>query len=202
MGYARFSVKIKPNQTKPLVLAEAQCCWKIGLLTIKIVTATRWQLVYGFPADVVNKFIRIGKRTAIESLPPHCQSVVCIFRDQFLQAPYVQDMERIYKGNGQLRFTGMLLSPDCMHWRWKNCPIAWKGQFTGKEEEATIVLKNVATYDLWIWDAFFGMRELHNDINVLGRSTLFADLAKGYTLPINFHIYRHDYTMGYYLADS
>jgi hypothetical protein len=26
-------------------------------------------------------------------------------------------------------FQGMFASIDCMHYQWKNCPIAWQGQF-------------------------------------------------------------------------
>ncbi|XP_073136908.1 uncharacterized protein [Henckelia pumila] len=39
-------------------------------------------------------------------------------------------------------FPEMLGSLDCMHWEWRNCPIAWKGQFTrGDHGIPTIVLE-------------------------------------------------------------
>jgi len=41
-----------------------------------------------------------------------------------------------------------------------------------------------------------------NDINVLDRSSIFAALVEGCTAPINYTINRHEYTMGYYLADE
>ena len=34
----------------------------------------------------------------------------------------------------------MLGSIDCMHWMWKNCSIAWHGQFKGKEKVASLVI--------------------------------------------------------------
>ncbi|XP_010451609.1 PREDICTED: uncharacterized protein LOC104733755 [Camelina sativa] len=43
-----------------------------------------------------------------------------------------------------------------MHWEWKNCPTAWKGQYTRGSGKPTIVLEAVASQDLWIWRAFFG----------------------------------------------
>jgi hypothetical protein len=36
----------------------------------------------------------------------------------------------------------------------------------------------VASQDLWIWHAFFGMPESLNDINVLDRSPIFPALAE------------------------
>ena len=99
-------------------------------------------------------------------------------------------------------FTGMLGSLDCMHWRWKNCPAAWAGQYTGKEGNPTIILEAVVSYDLWFWHAFFGMPGSHNDINVLDSSHLFSDLENGRAPPANFTINGNEYDMGYYLADG
>jgi hypothetical protein len=68
--------------------------------------------------------------------------------------------------------------------------------------EPTIILEAVASQDLWIWHAFFGMPGSLNDINVLDRSPIFAALAEGRTAPVNYTINGHEYTMGYYLADE
>ena len=95
----------------------------------------------------------------------------------------------------------MLGSIDCMHWKWKNCPAAWKGMYSGHIREPTIILEAVASYDLWIWHEFFGMPGSHNDINVLERSFIFTELAQGRAPPVNYTINDNDYTMGYYLAD-
>jgi hypothetical protein len=46
------------------------------------------------------------------------------------------------------------------------------------------------------------MPSSHNDINVLHRSPLFANLAKGIAPEVNYTINGHDYNMGYYLADG
>lgn len=88
-----------------------------------------------------------------------------------------------------------------MHWKWEKCPIAWHGMYTGHCREPTIILEAVASQDLWIWHAFFGMPGSLNDINVLDRSPIFAALAEGCTPPVNYTINGHEYTMGYYLAD-
>ncbi|XP_057760075.1 uncharacterized protein LOC130980406 [Arachis stenosperma] len=54
---------------------------------------------------------------------------------------------------------------------------AWKGMYmSGYRGVATIVLEVVASSDLWIWHAFFGVSGSNNDINVLDRSPVFDDI--------------------------
>jgi hypothetical protein len=84
-----------------------------------------------------------------------------------------------------------------MHWEWKNCPSAWHGQYTRHASEPTIIVEVVASKDLWIWHAFFGLPGSLNDINVLHHSHLFAKLAEGEGLEVNYTINGHNYTMGY-----
>ena len=68
--------------------------------------------------------------------------------------------------------------------------------------EPSLILEAVASYDLWICHAFFGLPGSHNDINVLDRSPIFTDLAEGQTPSANYSIKGHKYTTGYYLADG
>jgi hypothetical protein len=74
--------------------------------------------------------------------------------------------------------------------------------YIGHCHEPTIILEAVASQDLWLWHAFFGMPGSLNNINVLDQSPIFAALAEGHTAPVNYTINRHEYTMGYYLADG
>ncbi|GLT73393.1 hypothetical protein SLA2020_452550 [Shorea laevis] len=73
----------------------------------------------------------------------------------------------------------MLGSIDCMHWKWKNFPNAWKCMYSGHIREPTVILEVMVSYDLWIWHAFFRLLWSHNDINVLERSSVFTNLAEG-----------------------
>ena len=74
--------------------------------------------------------------------------------------------------------------------------------YVGHHKKPTIVLEVVASYDLWIWHAFFGLPGSHNDINVLHRSPVFDDLVSGNTPAISFTVHNREYNMGYYLADD
>ncbi|XP_062103223.1 uncharacterized protein LOC133814250 [Humulus lupulus] len=89
-----------------------------------------------------------------------------------------------------------------MHWKWKNCPTAWGGQYASRSGSPNIILEAVAYYDIWIWHAYFGLPGSNNDINVLEVSHLFANLVAGISPPSNYVIKGNEYNMGYYLADG
>ena len=131
-----------------------------------------------------------------------CGAVISAFEGVYLRAPNTADVARLLEVGASRGFPGMLGSLDCMHWEWRNCPTAWKGMFTGRGKFASIILEAVASYDLWIWHAFFGMPGAHNDINVLHRSPIFARYADGEQPPISFTVNGNTYDMGYYLTDG
>ena len=134
-------------------------------------------LTYGIPADAADEYARIGESTILESLHRFVAAVVDIFEDEYLRYPNEADTTRLLALGEQRSFPGMLGSIDCMHWQWKNCPIQKQGQYKGHVDKPTIILEAVASKDLWIWHAFFGMPGSNNDINVLHRSPLFENFA-------------------------
>jgi hypothetical protein len=138
----------------------------------------------------------------MESLRAFFKAIVEVFGDWYLRAPNEADICRLLLIEEQREFLGMLGSIDCMYWKWKKCPIAWHEMYTSHCREPTIILEAMASQDLWIWHAFFGMPGSLNDINVLDRSPIFAALTEGRTAPVNYTINGHEYTMGYYLADE
>ncbi|XP_070666798.1 uncharacterized protein [Malus domestica] len=93
-------------------------------------------------------------------------------------------------------------SLDCMHWDWKNCPTGWQRGFSGRSRKPTVVLEAVASYDTWIWHAFFGVPGSQNNITIFGRSPLFNNLTKGKAPQLDYYINGREYSMGYYLADG
>ncbi|KAL5554961.1 hypothetical protein UlMin_037197 [Ulmus minor] len=135
-------------------------------------------LAYGIAADATDEYIKIGESTAIQSLKKICRAVVEVFAEQYLRSPNANDVARLLHIGKRRGFPGMLGSLDCMHWKWKNCPTAWAGQYAGRSGSPTIILEAVADYDLWIWHAYFGLPFSNNDINVLEASHLFANLAE------------------------
>ena len=55
-------------------------------------------------------------------------------------------------------------------------------------DKPTIVLEAVASYDLWIWHAFFGAPGTMNDLNILDRSPIFDDIINGIAPEVNFYV--------------
>ncbi|BAC57632.1 ribosomal protein-like [Oryza sativa Japonica Group] len=77
------------------------------------------------------------------------------------------------------------------------------GQFTrGDYKVPTIILEVVASHDLWIWHAFFGVAGSNNDINVLNQSPLFLEQVRGEAPRVHFFVNGNEYNNGYYLADG
>jgi hypothetical protein len=163
---------------------------RLGLSSLQKMTAAIRMLAYGVTADLMDSFLHFIK------------VVISIFSAEYLRSPNPNDIARLLAVGESRGFPGMFGSIDCMHWKWKNCPNAWKGMYSGHIHEPTVILEVVASNDLWIWHAFFGLPGSHNDINVLEQSNVFANLVEGRAPPVNYLANGHDYTMGYYLANG
>ena len=159
-------------------------------------------LAYGCSADAIDDYVRIGEDTILEAVRRFTMAVIEIFGDEYLRAPNEDDTERLLGESQERGWPGMLGSIDCMHWTWKNCPAGWKGQYKGHCNDPTIILEAVASKDLWIWHAYFGLPGSHNDLNVLARSPLFSRLVAGDAPRVSYEVNNREYTMGYYLADG
>ncbi|XP_074277043.1 uncharacterized protein LOC141600698 [Silene latifolia] len=159
-------------------------------------------LAYGTSTDSVDEYLRMSETAVRDSLKLFVEGVISCFGNEYLRRPNPQDLGRLLHMGEVRGFPGMLGSFDCMHWEWKNCPTAWAGQYVGRSSKPTIILETVASYDLWIWHAFFGTPGSLNDINVLQRSPLFNDVLEESAPNVNFAVNGTEYNMGYYLADG
>ena len=114
----------------------------------KCTTAIRI-LAYGSPADSVDKYVQIGETTVVECLERFVSGICTIFGNEYLRRPNNKDTKRILQMGATRGFPGMLGSIDCMHWEWKNFPVAWKNQFCRDDHcNPTIILEVVASQDL------------------------------------------------------
>ncbi|KAL0728821.1 hypothetical protein Bca4012_024914 [Brassica carinata] len=173
-----------------------------GLSTLQKCTSAIRSLAYGQAGDVNDEYLRLGASTAILCLENFAEAIIQLFGDEYLRRPTTEDLQRLLDAGEARGFPGMIGSIDCMHWEWKNCPTAWKGQFTRGSGKPTIVLEAVASQDLWIWHSFFGLPGTLNDINVLDRSPVFDDILQGRSPKVKFKVNNHTYRMTYYLTDG
>ena len=68
---------------------------------------------------------------------------------------------------------GLLLSLDCLHVFWKNCPVALQGHYkNGKNKWSSVILEGGVDYNLWFWSSTCGHAGTNNDINVWDTSPL------------------------------
>ncbi|XP_026384689.1 uncharacterized protein LOC113280255 [Papaver somniferum] len=109
------------------------------------------------PTDRVDDYTRVGATTIHKYLKRFCHTVCMTFGERYLREPTPEDVQRYLDENVDRGFPGMLGSVDCMQWPWKNCLVAWKGTYRGKDKKSSLVLEAVASYNLWFWHAFFGM---------------------------------------------
>jgi hypothetical protein len=175
---------------------------KLGLSAIQKLTSAMRQLAYGISSDATDEHTRLSKTTANESLKRFVSAIVQLYKEKYLRRPNEEDVRELQKVNEARGFPGMIGSLDCMHWEWKNCPTGHHGMYRGKSKVPTLILEAVASKDLWIWHAFFGLPGALNDLNVLARSPLFDQIADGTNPRSNFSVNGHDYDLGYYLVDG
>ncbi|XP_050259048.1 uncharacterized protein LOC126704052 [Quercus robur] len=109
----------------------------------ELITATLRMLAYGVSDDLIDKYVRIGETTALESLKKFVTTVIDVFSREYLRKPNNDDIARLL-AHGECRdFSSMLGSIDCMHWKWKNFQSAWKCQYCDHIREPTIILEDV-----------------------------------------------------------
>lgn len=181
---------------------KRDCCGKLGFSSIQKATAALRMLSYGISADYIDEYMKMSEVTALEALKHFCKAIIAVFGDTYLRQPNNEDLARLLEEGERRGFPGMLGSLDCMHWTWKNCPAAWKGQYQGRSKEPTLILEAVASKDLWIWHSSFGFPGSMNDINVLNHSGLFDKVTNGIASEISYQVNNNTYNFGYYLADG
>ncbi|XP_035832902.1 uncharacterized protein LOC118481765 [Helianthus annuus] len=103
--------------------------------------------------------------------------IIDLYGARYLRTPTWDDLQKIYEVHSvEHGLPGMIGSFDCMHWGWDNCLTAWRGQHTrGDQKGPTVILHAVASQDLWVWSAYFGVVRSCNDINVFEQSPLLDD---------------------------
>ncbi|GJW18431.1 ALP1-like protein isoform X1 [Tanacetum coccineum] len=125
------------------------CTGREGISPLIKCTSVIHQLAYSVNASFLDEYMQISKRSSRMALGHFCEAVMDIYGPEYLRKP-----------------------------TWFGCPYAFKGQYVRRDHGSNlfILLEAVASQDLWIWHAFFGVAGSNNDINILYQSPLFNDL--------------------------
>ncbi|GJV79334.1 ALP1-like protein [Tanacetum coccineum] len=185
--------------------SNPDCTGREGISPLIKCTSAIRQLAYGVNASFLDEYMQISERSSRKALDSFCQAVMEIYGPEYLRKPTVTDVEKLYRHHeAKHGFPGMLGSLDCTDWEWFGCPYAFKAQYVRRDHGSNpfILLEAVASQDLWIWHAFFGVAGSNNDINVLYQSPLFNDLKTGRAPEIPFVANGVTYPSGYYLVDG
>ncbi|XP_042415321.1 uncharacterized protein LOC122004510 [Zingiber officinale] len=127
---------------EPCFVQRRSAIGTLGLSSLQKVTVALRILAYGVRADLMDEYVRIGETIAIKSIKLFVEVVISIFGDEYLWSPNSNDIPRLLAVSEKRGFPSMLGSIDCMHWKWKNCPTAWKGMHTSHAHEPTIIFGN------------------------------------------------------------
>uniref|UniRef100_A0A0D3BP24 DDE Tnp4 domain-containing protein n=1 Tax=Brassica oleracea var. oleracea TaxID=109376 RepID=A0A0D3BP24_BRAOL len=112
---------------------------RLGLSTLQKCTSSIRVLAYGSAADTVDDYLRLGETTTRSCVENFVEGIIYLFGDEYLRRPTPADLQRLLDIGEYHGFPGMIGSIDCMHWECKNCPTAWKGQYSRGSGKPTIV---------------------------------------------------------------
>ncbi|MGH7954363.1 MAG: hypothetical protein ACREOZ_00205 [Gloeomargaritales cyanobacterium] len=148
---------------------------------VKLLSALRY-LAYGTSHNSFVDYFQMGESTACLCAKKVARGIVnhIDLEAKYNRAMTKEDARRLSHLHHDVHgVAGMIGSLDCMHVSWKNCPVAYHGQYQGKERVPTIVLEAMADHNLWIWHAAFGFPGSLNDINIWDQSPLHRALVDG-----------------------
>jgi len=97
---------------------------KLGLSSRQKGTATMRMLAYGTSSNSQEEYNRMAESTAQESILRWCRGVHRCFSSEYLREPTQHDIIKQMEINQNRGWPGMFGSIDCMHWKWKLCPVA------------------------------------------------------------------------------
>ena len=158
----------------------------LGLSPHQKITAALRMLCYGICADAIDEYYRTSETTTMKSLKRFCIAIRAEFEEYYLRQLTHVDFQKQLAINSDQGFLGMFASVDCMYYEWKNCLVAWQGDFGDSKGKKSIILEAIADKGLHISHAFFGLPGLNNNINVLDHFPLIQNMLTSQASDMHF----------------
>jgi Plant transposon protein len=137
-------------------------------------------LAFGVATHTFTMYYQMSKTLAAKSCQMFHKTFLKLYRKKYLKKPTQEDMSRIAQVHKTVHgVPGMLGSLDCMHTRWKNCPVAWQGCFKGQKGYPSVVLEALCDYHLYFWHLEYGHAGTNNDVNILQASDFYTSFLDG-----------------------
>ncbi|XP_076931040.1 uncharacterized protein LOC143596048 [Bidens hawaiensis] len=147
-------------------------------------TAAIRQLAYGTASDAMEEYLQMSETVAREALHTFYEYIPQLYHKKYLRKATQSDVQKIYED-------------------WEACPVAWQGQYhRGDHDGPTVILEAAASFDLWIWHAYFGTPSANNDVAVINAYPIFDRLTDGVLPDISSSTNDVNYEYGYYLVDD
>jgi hypothetical protein len=96
------------QQVDPYFVQQPNCAGELGLSALQKVVASIRNLAYGFPANDVDEYVRIGESTAHEALKHFRTAIQTAFGGYYLRAPTPANITRLLQVGESRGFPGML----------------------------------------------------------------------------------------------
>jgi hypothetical protein len=158
----------------------------------KILMALKY-LAYGCSVNAFRDYFQMGESTAMKCVKMFIKEMTkSSFRTKYFSAMTAADAKRVEACHKEVHGVhGMIGSLDCSHFVWGNCPVAYHGQFQGKEGKPTVVVEAMADHTLYVWHAVFGYAGTLNDLTIWDNSFLLHSICDG-----SFEMLDFQFTIG------
>ncbi|KAJ9540578.1 hypothetical protein OSB04_027084 [Centaurea solstitialis] len=188
LGQAPVFIFIELGDAR-LRISRSPSAYCVGLSAIR-------QLAYGTAADYTDEYLRMSETTSRECLSQFCKGIIRLYMRQYLRKPTASDIQAIYALHENVYGLPTCLVP------WIVC--IGIGKIVPSHGGVNTIegIIAVASYDQWIWHAFFGVPGATNDIIVVNQSPIFNDIFDNKAPDSSFVVNGTQYKHGYYLVDG
>jgi len=151
---------------------------RIVFLPLTKCTAIMRILAYSISTYFINEYLKITEITTVKCMKNSAVGVIQVFREEYLRKPTQANVGSIASGRS-LWFSWYVRK----HWlytlgmkelsirKWVFVKVIYR--------VPTLMLETIASYDLYIWLAFFGCPKSLNNLNLLHNSSVFLRAISG-----------------------